>query len=616
MNPAGGQDGSVLGWANGVRVERFRFGNNNGDALRFYVGTGTVAFAQTPMLWTSANWGSWHHVALTCDRNLGVAKIYLNGVLSTTTNLSGNLLSTAGDFYLGRVPGSANYFWGRLDEISLYARPLNSEEVYNVFTSGSVGKCPNDENTPPLVYAGPDISVPGLANAGLNGVAIDDGLPRGASLRLEWKKYVGPGTVAFANSNSAATTATFSTNGFYVLRLSADDGEIQRSDLVEVRVGISCSVQNPPGLTSFWTGNGHSLDLITGQAAILGNGMGYSAGKVGAAFSFDGVNDYAWMPACSNYDVGPSASGFTLEFWINPTGGQNGSVLGWANGVRVERIRVGNNNGDALRFYVGAGTVPIAQTPMLWTSANWGSWHHLAVSYDRVLGQVKIYFNGALSTTTNIGLNLLSTAGDFYLGQVPGSAGFLWSQLDEVSLYNRPLAQAEIQSIVAAGASGKCVTPRNQPPTVFAGADKTIVLPATLALNGVVFDDGLPSNTLAIVWSNLVGPSSVSFTSTNSAATVVTFTAPGVYTFQLAANDGEFATNDTVNITVLPDPRTPPTIAFTSPTAGSLIEVSPGGITNLTLTATASDADGHVTAVQFYLNGNNVGTVPMRRSPW
>jgi hypothetical protein len=46
----------------------------------------------------------------------------------------------------------------------------------------------------------------------------------------------GPGTVGFANPASPTTTATFSTNGTYVLRLTADDSAIQRSDDITVTV--------------------------------------------------------------------------------------------------------------------------------------------------------------------------------------------------------------------------------------------------------------------------------------------------------------------------------------------------------------------------------------------
>jgi hypothetical protein len=47
-------------------------------------------------------------------------------------------------------------------------------------------------------------------------------------------KVSGPGGVVFGNAYSAQTTATFSTYGTYVLRLSADDTELTSSDEMQV----------------------------------------------------------------------------------------------------------------------------------------------------------------------------------------------------------------------------------------------------------------------------------------------------------------------------------------------------------------------------------------------
>ena len=92
-------------------------------------------------------------------------------------------------------------------------------------------------NTAPSVSAGddqamylPDTSVT------LNGSAVDDGLPAcGSTLTFAWTKVSGPGTVTFAPANAAVTTATFSTPGVYVLRLTASDSELSNFDEVTVR---------------------------------------------------------------------------------------------------------------------------------------------------------------------------------------------------------------------------------------------------------------------------------------------------------------------------------------------------------------------------------------------
>ena len=53
-----------------------------------------------------------------------------------------------------------------------------------------------------------------------------------------WSKVSGPGTVTFADARAAATTATFSAPGDYVLQVTADNGETKASSTVTVRVEL------------------------------------------------------------------------------------------------------------------------------------------------------------------------------------------------------------------------------------------------------------------------------------------------------------------------------------------------------------------------------------------
>src|SRR5262249_34835340 len=51
-----------------------------------------------------------------------------------------------------------------------------------------------------------------------------------------WSKNSGPGTVTFANGSALTTTATFSTAGSYVLRLTASDTALTSSSDVTITV--------------------------------------------------------------------------------------------------------------------------------------------------------------------------------------------------------------------------------------------------------------------------------------------------------------------------------------------------------------------------------------------
>jgi hypothetical protein len=79
------------------------------------------------------------------------------------------------------------------------------------------------------VNAGIDQAVTLPATASLAGTAADDGSPAG-TYTTTWSKVSGPGTVTFGNAAILSTTATFSTAGTYVLRLTANDGNYNTSD--------------------------------------------------------------------------------------------------------------------------------------------------------------------------------------------------------------------------------------------------------------------------------------------------------------------------------------------------------------------------------------------------
>jgi uncharacterized protein YjiK len=79
-------------------------------------------------------------------------------------------------------------------------------------------------NAAPAVDAGPGQTITLPASATLDGMVIDDGLPDPPALTTEWTKSSGPDEVTFDDASAVDTTASFSTGGVYVLRLTANDG--------------------------------------------------------------------------------------------------------------------------------------------------------------------------------------------------------------------------------------------------------------------------------------------------------------------------------------------------------------------------------------------------------
>lgn len=91
-------------------------------------------------------------------------------------------------------------------------------------------------NTAPAVSAGPDVATELPLVTKLHGAATDDGVPT-SPLTIAWSVVSGPGTVEFASTSAADTTATFAVVGTYELQLSASDGALTTTDAVTVTVG-------------------------------------------------------------------------------------------------------------------------------------------------------------------------------------------------------------------------------------------------------------------------------------------------------------------------------------------------------------------------------------------
>ena len=496
---------------------------------------------------------TWTHVAVTYDRARGIARTYLNGAQRVASSVGSYQARTVGNLHFGNMPFDPNHFRGLLDEVSVYARALDAQEVYEIFAAGSVGKCPSGLNQGPVVNAGPDLYLRDVAQvASLSGSVTDDGLPPGYAVNSLWSVADGPGNVTFGDPAAPVTTASFSAPGVYVLRLTADDALVSSSDLVEVRVANLCSVKDPAGLVAWWPANGNANEVVNANRGRLAGGTTFGSGRVSSAFRFDGTNDSVQVPAHSSLDVG-QGNGLTLEFWINSLDvARFTRVLGWHFGFGSTATNFGVNVSQQSGG-ISAQIYDVAGLPHDMAAANSlvsNVWTHVAVTYDRTTGQGRIFINGALRTTASLGIYQPRTSYNLYFGNLPSDTAFFKGSLDEVSIYNRPLDAQEVYEIFNAGAVGKCPADQNQAPVVDAGPNVNLAaINDVAALNGNVTDDGLPLGAgVRVTWSKLDGPGTVTFGDANAAVTSASFSAPGIYLLNLAADDAAILRNDVVEV--------------------------------------------------------------------
>ena len=163
VNPSRLTIGPIAEWNNGAGGEGAHFwhsvdsiaaGDGPGNLYANIVDTSGVSHQLvSPSGLLAMN--TYNHVALTYDKNTGVAVIYANGAAVKTQNLGIFTPQTSYDFHVGRRASgffSENLFQGSIDEVSLYNSALTAAEIQAIHNASSNGKCVTN---PPVVNCTP-----------------------------------------------------------------------------------------------------------------------------------------------------------------------------------------------------------------------------------------------------------------------------------------------------------------------------------------------------------------------------------------------------------------------------------------------------------------------------
>jgi hypothetical protein len=224
---------------------------------------------------------------------------------------------------------------------------------------------------------------------------------------------------------------------------------------------VPTAVAPPSGLVSWWTGDNTAADLTGLNHATLLNGTTYAAGKVGQAFSYDGVNDRALLTDSNSLKLTPSLS---IEGWIRlnaftTTTNFNAILFRGDSRGGLDPYDLHVNPNGTLQFGISSltnGASVVTSTPI-----PLGQFIHVAGTLNDATGAMKLYINGAVVAQT---VTTVRPFRDLDPTQNPavgiGSANSTYNVpfnglIDELSVYNRALTDAEVQGIHAAGADGK-----------------------------------------------------------------------------------------------------------------------------------------------------------------
>ncbi|MEM7790578.1 MAG: Ig-like domain-containing protein, partial [Verrucomicrobiota bacterium] len=377
----------------------------------------------------------------------------------------------------------------------------------------------------------------------LGGIVRDDGLVEGEPLTVVWEKKFGPGDASFSSLTDPEATATFSTPGIYLLQLSANDGEFDVADSLEVRVETPCSVNITDGLVSWWQANCDGIDHISANLGFLEGEMGFAEGAVAAAFDFDGINDRIRVFESQSLDFG-NKPGLTFEFWVNLRELRDSRIFEYSDQTTVG-VNTSVYSGNGIRFDVVDRDLNshVIEVDNVLTANNW---HHVAVTWERESGDTFIYVDGIPRQAGNTGPIEAFTTGDLFFGADEAETAYFKGQIDEMTAYCRPLIISEVYQIFSAGIFGKCPPNTNLAPEVsIDGPYYSASAPVDVALSATVFEDGAPFGLIDYDWEITSGPSGANLNDSSIDGPTLSLTNPGIYTVRLSVSDGERTGVDT-----------------------------------------------------------------------
>lgn len=397
----------------------------------------------------------------------------------------------------------------------------NDGKLYEMIPPGGGGPI----NQAPQVSAGADASVTLPATASLVGTASDDGLPSN-TLTTTWSETSGPGTVAFGTPAALSTTATFSAPGTYVLRLTATDGAATTFDETTITVASADGTVTIEFAVS--TGADDAEQNMTSGTVSLTNGdleLGVDEPDPGVivpqqvGLRFQAVT----IPPDAIIDSA------YIQFTVDETPSLAASLLiqGQAADTAPAFTTALNNISTRTRT-----TAQVNWTPSGWSPVGAAGPAQQTPSIASIIQEL---VDRPGWTSGNALALIVSGTGRRTAEAFEGGAALA----ARLHIDYRPAAP-----------------PVNVAPTVTATATSPVTLPAVSDLGGTVNDDGLPTNTVTTLWTQVSGPGTVTFGDAAAVTTTASFSAAGEYVLRLTADDGALTGSDDVSVTVSAAPAT------------------------------------------------------------
>ena len=176
---------------------------------------------------------------------------------------------------------------------------------------------------------------------------------------------------------------------------------------------------------SWWKAENNASDAIDGNTGTLQGGMGFAAGEVGQAFSFDGVDDAVRIPNAANLNFTNSLS---IEAWVNPTDYLDPDSRRIVSKLATVGPSFSGYNFDIvnstqklrIQLYNSAGTVNTLTSN---STIPAGTFTHVAATWNPIFGILRLFVNGVLDSQLITSITLSSNTSPLMIGRQQDGIG-------------------------------------------------------------------------------------------------------------------------------------------------------------------------------------------------
>jgi len=433
------------------------------------------------------------------------------------------------------------------------------------------------KKSPPSVYAGATkkIKLP-TNNTTLTGTATATN--GGNIVSTSWSQAGGPATATIAAVTTLTPTVSSLVQGDYVFTLNAvdDQGSTASSS---VTVVVDPADPTPPTVNA---GSQQTITLPVNSVTLAGTATGNGGATIVST---------TWSQM-----AGPSTAAFSATNTLTPT------VSGLVQGTYIFTLVATDNNGQSASNYVtvvvnpvpvvvtpptvsataSSITLPVTTSTLVGSASGTNGATISSIQWAQTNGPVLAKIQSLTSLTT--GVSNLTAAGDYAF------------QLTVVDNHGQ-VASTSVDIIVSNAPT---------PPSVDAGANVTIWVPASGAtLEGKAIA-GPGATIVSTTWTQASGPSAATIMTPNNLTCTMGGLQAGAYVFTLSAtdNNGKTAT-DQVTVTVSRPPVNIPPIA--NPGFDRTFVLA-GADTTISLDGSASyDPDGSIVSYSWYQQSGKGG---------